>query len=561
MAVALVRHRRHQRRDFAAHSRGLLLQDVHVAADAEVVAALRAPHPARGRNGRRGEPAGSGLLRAPVRALRCAGDRRGTCRTGRGARSAAHAGARVILCDENSTLGGRLYGARRHDRRRRRERMARSDDARARRHTPTSRCWRARRRSATTTAIWSGLIERVADHARRSDGRRSSGSAAQLRRYRAGCRDSDCGKFVPRPSCSRRGRTSAALPTRTTTCRERCWPARFVPTSSATRYDPETRAVDLREQRQCLRHRAFALQRAGVEVAAIVDPRAGESLEGALPLAARDSQDSHRREIGRHRRARKACTSPPSTSRRSSAAPSSASNAISSRCPAAGIPAVHLFSQARGKLRYDEALATFVPDQLPRPHDVAAQRTGRAIWRLRCAKATMQGSLPPAHAGFTMPRPLRRPHAMPVASGAPRALWSTAPMAKGAKRFVDWQNDVTVDDIALGAREGYRLGRAPEALHHARHGDRPGQDVEHRRPRTARRRARTADRRRRHDDLPAAVHAGHARRFSGPRRGTACRAVALLHASRLARRARRALRQCRLVEAAAFVSARRRVAG
>ena len=35
-------------------------------------------------------------------------------------------------------------------------------------------------------------------------------------------------------------------------------------------------------------------------------------------------------------------------------------------------------------------------------------------------------------------------------------MWSVPCTAKGAKRFVDWQNDVTVDDIALAAREGYR---------------------------------------------------------------------------------------------------------
>ena len=32
-------------------------------------------------------------------------------------------------------------------------------------------------------------------------------------------------------------------------------------------------------------------------------------------------------------------------------------------------------------------------------------------------------------------------------------------------------------------REGFRVGRASQALHHARHGDRPGQDLERRRPR------------------------------------------------------------------------------
>ena len=35
-------------------------------------------------------------------------------------------------------------------------------------------------------------------------------------------------------------------------------------------------------------------------------------------------------------------------------------------------------------------------------------------------------------------------------------LWSVAPRRKGDKRFVDLQNDVTVADIALAARQGYR---------------------------------------------------------------------------------------------------------
>ena len=50
----------------------------------------------------------------------------------------------------------------------------------------------------------------------------------------------------------------------------------------------------------------------------------------------------------------------------------------------------------------------------------------------------------------------RRRSSAPVASGTLQPLWSVPAAIKGAKRFVDWQNDVTVDDIALAAREGYR---------------------------------------------------------------------------------------------------------
>ena len=48
------------------------------------------------------------------------------------------------------------------------------------------------------------------------------------------------------------------------------------------------------------------------------------------------------------------------------------------------------------------------------------------------------------------------PQAAPLGSGPLLALWSIAATAKASKCFVDWQNDVTVDDIALAAREGYR---------------------------------------------------------------------------------------------------------
>src|SRR4029077_3863397 len=60
------------------------------------------------------------------------------------------------------------------------------------------------------------------------------------------------------------------------------------------------------------------------------------------------------------------------------------------------------------------------------------------------------------HAGFRSAAPLASPHTAPVASGPLLPLWSVPAAVKGAKRFVDWQNDVTVDDIALAAREGYR---------------------------------------------------------------------------------------------------------
>ena len=45
------------------------------------------------------------------------------------------------------------------------------------------------------------------------------------------------------------------------------------------------------------------------------------------------------------------------------------------------------------------------------------------------------------------------------------------------KAFVDFQNDVTAKDIELAVAGGLALDRARQALHHHRHGDRPGQDA------------------------------------------------------------------------------------
>ena len=85
---------------------GLLPQDVHVAADAEVVA-LAIEHLIRraagmGRASYHPDP---GSLRTSVRALRRTGDRRRFRRLGCGARCAA-TGARVIVCQQTHRFGG-----------------------------------------------------------------------------------------------------------------------------------------------------------------------------------------------------------------------------------------------------------------------------------------------------------------------------------------------------------------------------------------------------------------------------------------------------------------------
>ena len=117
-------------------------------------------------------------------------------------------------------------------------------------------------------------------------------------------------------------------------------------------------------------------------------------------------------------------------------------------------PAVHLFSQSRGTLAYDDALASFVPDK-------SMQRlacVGGAAGKMNLASAMADtintvttcliedGFNPSA---FSLPRFAASPnyHLQP--------LWHADGMKPGDKAFVDIQNDVTLDDIGLAMREGF----------------------------------------------------------------------------------------------------------
>lgn len=130
-------------------------------------------------------------------------------------------------------------------------------------------------------------------------------------------------------------------------------------------------------------------------------------------------------------------------------------------------PSIHLTSHLNGKPVWDEAISAFVPGQLP-PGLAAA---GAAAGRLTLAQALEDGarlgaeaaqaagfSATPAAAAATDPE-----------SAAHRPVWRVA--GKG-KAFVDLQNDVTAADVELAAREGFTsvehlkryttLGMAPD---------------------------------------------------------------------------------------------------
>jgi sarcosine oxidase subunit alpha len=109
-------------------------------------------------------------------------------------------------------------------------------------------------------------------------------------------------------------------------------------------------------------------------------------------------------------------------------------------------PAVHLHSQAGGKLRWLEAAAMFVPDGRA-PGVVSVGASAGVFARAEAVSHASEVGKALAR-GTTLP-------AAPV-GGSGHSLVNTHVPRKGAKQFVDLQNDVTADDVALAARENYR---------------------------------------------------------------------------------------------------------
>ena len=118
-------------------------------------------------------------------------------------------------------------------------------------------------------------------------------------------------------------------------------------------------------------------------------------------------------------------------------------------------PSVHLTTHLGGRPTWDAALAAFVPGLLPPGMEVAGAAKGDFALAACLADGVRSGADAAAACGFH-PRSVIVPSA-DSESTAVTPLWHVK-AAKGskAKAFVDFQNDVTTDDIALAEREGFR---------------------------------------------------------------------------------------------------------
>src|SRR5579883_693075 len=122
-------------------------------------------------------------------------------------------------------------------------------------------------------------------------------------------------------------------------------------------------------------------------------------------------------------------------------------------------PTVHLFSQSRGKLRYDVSRGCLLPGEPFQPTLVAGAANGALTLTDCLAEGAAAGAAAAVALGFGVaPAGGVLPAAEFEDEGESRALWLVPPAkATGgtAKHFVDLQNDVTAADVALAAREGY----------------------------------------------------------------------------------------------------------
>ncbi len=128
-------------------------------------------------------------------------------------------------------------------------------------------------------------------------------------------------------------------------------------------------------------------------------------------------------------------------------------------------PALHLFAQAQGRVRFNERLAAFVPDDGTAAAEGAAngavECVGAARGSFALARCLAEGAVAGARAAALCGFGAGEPPALPdtedpeEAPPAPLAL-PLALARRGARRaFVDLHNDVTAADIALAAQEGY----------------------------------------------------------------------------------------------------------
>jgi len=121
-------------------------------------------------------------------------------------------------------------------------------------------------------------------------------------------------------------------------------------------------------------------------------------------------------------------------------------------------PAIHLHSQSGAKVRYDDTLASFVPGQSVQAEHSAGAANGSFALTVCLAEGAQAGADAACASGIESAEAIIPPATETLEASPIQALWlvpGQRPTGRAPKQFVDFQNDVGAADILLAAREGY----------------------------------------------------------------------------------------------------------
>ncbi|MEL7302714.1 MAG: sarcosine oxidase subunit alpha family protein, partial [Pseudomonadota bacterium] len=114
-------------------------------------------------------------------------------------------------------------------------------------------------------------------------------------------------------------------------------------------------------------------------------------------------------------------------------------------------PAVHLFSQSRGKLYFDAGRDAFLPSASVQ----AEQSVGACNGAFDLAKCLAEGDAAGRHAAGLAESTFSSTASTSYAGFQPARVMPTSGDVARERAFIDFQNDVTAKDIKLAVREGF----------------------------------------------------------------------------------------------------------
>ncbi len=344
--------------------------------------------------------------------------------------TAGRAGARVILCDEDFLPGGRLNG----------ERLEIEGESGA--------LWAARvadelrslpeARLMTRTTVFGlydgntfGALERVSDHLPRPEGHRPRQRLWKIVARRTVLAAGALERSIVFGGNDRPGVMLAAA-VRTYLNRFRVAPGRHV--ALFTTCDDGWKT-------------AFDLLRAGIDVPLIIEARH----DAPSALAAEARRQGVEVMLGARVLRARGCRSVEGVEVREEGGRIRRLRADTLALAGGWSPNVALSTHLGGRPRWSEALGAYVPGDLPRGMIAVGAAAGELSLSGALSRGVEAGREVAREAGFEAGLEQWRAEDEPVGA-AP--LWFVAGCR--GKAFVDYQHDVTMDDITLAAREGFR---------------------------------------------------------------------------------------------------------